>query len=295
MTWWCVATERPWDWTPRPYLGVWLLCAGLIAAYVIAWRRHGGRPTRRQGWQFAGGVAALWVASDWPVGALGGGYLSSVHMLQFMLYTLAAAPLLMLSTPEWMAAAVLGRLRLGKLWAWCTRPVAAALITNAVLLATHNPFSVDLFRSSQAGSFLLDMIWLVGGTIMWAPIINPIRSLRPGSALVKIVYLFCAAALIPMIPGGFIAFSPHPLYVTYELAPRVGIAALADQQFAGVLMKIGNVPVIWAVMGVIWFRWYEAERRSDEARRKAKGPARGPVRAAPVATSAEPIRHDGRI
>lgn len=143
-----------------------------------------------------------------------------------MLYTLAAAPLLMLSTPEWMAAAILQRFCLGKLWAWCTRPVAAALITNAVLLATHNPLSVDLFRSSQAGSFLLDMIWLVGGTIMWAPIINPIRSLRPGSALVKIVYLFCAAALISMIPGGFIVFSPHPLYATYELAPRVGIAAL---------------------------------------------------------------------
>jgi cytochrome c oxidase assembly factor CtaG len=72
---------------------------------------------------------------------------------------------------------------------------------------------------------------------------------------------------MPMIPGGFMAFAPHPLYSTYELAPRVGIPALEDQQLAGVLMKIGNIPVIWAVMGVIWFRWYESDRRASAARR----------------------------
>jgi cytochrome c oxidase assembly factor CtaG len=72
---------------------------------------------------------------------------------------------------------------------------------------------------------------------------------------------------MPMIPGGFMAFAPHPLYSTYELAPRVGIPALEDQQLAGVLMKIGNIPVIWAVMGVIWFRWYESDRSASQARR----------------------------
>jgi putative membrane protein len=267
MAWWCSALERPWDWTPRPYLGVWVLCLAIIAGWVLAWRRHGERPSRRRSWQFAGGVAALWIASDWPVGALGGGYLSSIHMLQYMIYTLAAAPLLMLSTPEWMAAAVLDRLHLRRLWIVLTRPVLAAILANGILIATHSPFAVDALRSTQMGSFVLDMVWLIAGLLLWAPIIDPIVSLRASSALVKIVYLFAAAALMPMIPGGFMAFAPHPLYSTYELAPRVGIPALEDQQLAGVLMKIGNIPVIWAVMGVIWFRWYESDRRASAARR----------------------------
>lgn len=273
MAWWCSALQRPFDWTPRPYLGVWLFCSLLVAGYVALLRRHAARTgspaaTRRQRWQFAGGIVALWIASDWPVGTLGGGYLSSIHMLQYMLYTLAAAPLLMLGTPDWLARAVLTRLRIAAAWKVLTRPVVAVLVSNGLLIATHAPYTVDLLRSSQLGSFALDMVWLVSGLIMWSPIIDPLREYRLRSAPIKLVYLFAAAALMPMIPGGFLVFADHPLYATYEMAPRVGISALHDQQLAGVLMKIGNLPVIWTVMGVIFFRWYETDQRHTARRRR---------------------------
>lgn len=265
MSWWCSALEEPWTWTPRPYLGVWILCGLFIGLYWWMAKQHrAANPDepipRRKLWQYAGGVFALWVASDWPVGTLGASYLSSVHMLQYMLYTLAAAPMLMLGTPEWMARKVVSTLRLEKVWFVLTRPVIAGVLANVVLIVTHAPFSVDPLRSSQLGSFVLDMIWLISGMIMWAPLINPIRGERMESPPLKIVYIFCAAALLPMIPGGFIAFSPQPLYSTYELAPRVWLSALHDQQFAGVLMKVGNVPLIWTVMAVIWFRWFDSDR-----------------------------------
>ena len=283
MTWWCSAIQRPWDWTPRPYLGVWLLCALIVVGYVVALRRHRAQTgeertaaDRRRALQFGGGVVALWIASDWPVGTLGGGYLSSVHMLQYMIYTLAAAPLLMLGTPEWMARTVLTRLRLTTVWRALTRPVVAVLLSNGLLIVTHSPWSVDPLRATQAGSFLLDMVWLVSGLILWGPVIDPVPEYRARSAAGKIVYLFMAAALVPMIPGGFMAFAPHPLYETYEMAPRVGLSALHDQQLAGVLMKIGNVPVIWAVMGVIWFRWYERDRLASQRRRARRSPVPHP-------------------
>jgi putative membrane protein len=209
--------------------------------------------------RFAGGIVALWIASDWPVGALAGGYLMSLHMTQYLLYTLAAAPLLMLGTPEWLADAVLDRLHLQKVWSVLSRPLVAVIVSNVVLVSTHSPFAVDRFRSTQLGSFAMDMIWLLSGLVLWGPVINPVRSGRIASDPLRIVYLFVAAAVLPMIPGGFITFSSNPLFATYELAPRVGMTALHDQQLAGVLMKIGNVPVIWAAMGVIWFRWYERE------------------------------------
>jgi putative membrane protein len=220
---------------------------------------------------------------------LGAGYLSSIHMLQYMLYTLGAAPLLMLGTPEWMARAIVERTHTTAAIRLLTRPLVAAILFNLVLLATHAPVSVDTLRSTQVGNFALDMVWLLSGLLLWAPVINPITEWRARSAPARIVYLFCAAALIPMIPGGFIAFSPQPLYATYELAPRVGLSALNDQQLAGVLMKIGNIPVIWAVMGVIWFRWYESEQRTSRRRqpvRSSRVPATTAAGGAPVTASA---------
>ena len=264
MRFWCSAVEEPWSWLPRPYLGVWLLVVGIVAWYVATWRRHrvDHEPLEADVHhmrRFAGGVFFLWLASDWPVGTLGGGYLASVHMLQYMLYTFAAAPLLMLGTPEWMAESVLAKLRLRQVWLAVSRPLVAVVVANVTLVVTHSPFGVDLLRATQLGSFLLDMVWLVAGLVLWAPIINPIRGAGATSDLVRIVYLFVAVALVPMIPGAFITFSPVPLYETYELAPRVGLSPVHDQQLAGVIMKLGSLPVIWTVMGVIWFRWYQKE------------------------------------
>ena len=68
-----------------------------------------------------------------------------------------------------------------------------------------------------------------------------------------------------MVPGGFLTFADHPLYATYELAPRVmGFSALNDQQLAGAFMKVGNIPVIWSVIAVMFVRWWKQERASDE-------------------------------
>lgn len=304
MRWWCSAIVERWTWVPRPYLGVWLLCGGLVAGYVVALRRHARAATtspsgehglgehgideierareRRRRWQFAGGILFLWMASDWPVGTLGASYLSSVHMLQYMLYSLAAAPLLMLGTPEWMGRRIVESLHLGGVYNVVSRPLVAAILSNVILIGTHAPLTVDTLRATQVGSFVLDMIWLVSGFILWSPIISPLPEARARTAGVKLVYLFAAAALMPMIPGGFLTFSTEPLYRTYELAPRLaGIDALNDQQVAGVLMKIGNLPVIWATMAVIWFRWYQRDHGPE-----SRTVLRDPVTGAPLPRSA---------
>ena len=93
MQFWCSALKVPWSWAWRPYLGVWVLCAGLLVAYGWALhRRHRTTPpdkdiTKRK-LAFVGGVFLMWLASDWPVGLLGASYLASVHMVQYMIYTL---------------------------------------------------------------------------------------------------------------------------------------------------------------------------------------------------------------
>ena len=193
MRWWCSAIVEDWSWTPRPYLGVWILCGALVAGYVVAMRRHRSLPVdpaaggtawdtarrdRRRPWQFALGIFFLWAASDWPVGTLGASYLSSIHMLQYMLYTLAAAPMLMLATPEWMGRRIIEKLHLEGVHRIVARPLVAAVISNVILISTHSPIAVDALRATQFGSFALDMIWLVSGFILWTPIISPLPEAR---------------------------------------------------------------------------------------------------------------------
>jgi putative membrane protein len=279
VNWWCAATREPWSWSFRAYPGIWLTIGALVLAYVVSWRgHHAAAPVtaddRRKRLWFVLGVVVLWLATDWPLGALGAGYLAFAHMLQFMLYTLVAAPLLLLGTPEWMMRPLVERLRLRGFLRYASKPIVAGVAFNVLLVATHAPWTVDTFRSDQVGSMVLDIVWVLSGLLLWLPIISPLPELRHPSVPVKCVYLFLASGALPMMPGGILTFAEFPLYATYELAPRVwGIDATTDQQGAGILMKIGNLPVVWTVIFVMFGRWALRERDANVVPTKVGAPS----------------------
>ena len=261
MKLWCAALNKPWSWHWIAYPGVWLTVLLPTIIYLVAVRRHGDTD-RKVIWTFLAAMVIFWASSDWPVGTLGAGYLASVHMLEYVFYTLAVAPLMLLGTPEWMARRVLARLHLARVHEWLSqRLFMSGLIFNIVLVATHSPIGVDTLRSSQLGSFAMDMSWLVSGLILWMPILNPIKEQRTHPFAAKMVYLFVSAGIVPIIPASFLTFASYPLYSTYELAPRVGsLTAVEDQQLAGITMKLGMAPVIWITLAVMFFRWAAQER-----------------------------------
>lgn len=258
MRFWCSTLEVPWTWQFRAYPGVWTMVALLAIPYLVAMRRregsNPGAATKTR--LFLAGVLVFWIATDWPLGLLGASYLASAHMAQYLLYTLVAAPLLMLGTPEWMARLLLGKLRLYRVATRLARPVTAAVIFNLTLLFTHSPWAVDTLRANQFGSFAMDIVWLVSGLILWLPIVSPLPEMTQQQYPIKMAYLFLAAGVVPAIPGGFLTFATFPLYSTYELAPRVhGLAADIDQQIAGLVMKLGGIPIIWTTMATMMVRW----------------------------------------
>lgn len=206
----------------------------------------------------------FWAASDWPIGTLGAGYMASAHMTQFLLYTLIAAPLILLGTPEWMADRIAGKLRISRLLVRLGNSLlASALIYNVVLLATHAPGTVGALRISQFGSFLMDALWMLAGIVLWLPIVSPIPRAKTRSAGAKMVYLFVAASIVSVVPASFLTFTSIPIYGIYELAPRVtSLTAVEDQQLAGIIMKIATIPIIWATIAVMWFRWSAKEVRT---------------------------------
>lgn len=281
MTWWCAARDVAWTWTWQAYPGVWLFVLGIGAGYFLVTRRLAPRhappgepPLRRAevAW-FVSGLVVLWVATDWPIGALGAGYLLTVHTAQWILYTLVVPPLLLLGIPAWLPLAAAPGSRTGRLLRLLARPVVALLITDAILMASHLPPVVDGFRRSQFGSFAVDLAWLVGGLVMWWPVLAPNPAISRVSYPWKIGYLFLST-LVPIVPAAFLTYADYPLYALYELAPRVnGIAAITDQQAAGLIMKAVADPIIWLAMAIVFFRWQRVEEAADRAERAQRGGA----------------------
>jgi putative membrane protein len=238
-----------------------LFIVAAAGLYVLLARR--GTSGVGRGWAIAG-FLTLWLALDWPVGALGGGYLSSVHMFQYLLIALLVPAFLLLGVPD-SAWSRLADSRMRPALRLLTHPLITLGLFQVVLIWTHLPATVDGLMASQWGSFLIDMLWLLGGLLFWWPVISPVPD-RPwfGEPL-KMGYLFLATVLNTM-PYAFLTFGDTPYYGIYELAPPVGrLTAGEDQQIAGLLMKVGGGVILWTAITTIWFRWYSREEAACPA------------------------------
>ena len=276
MQWWCSATGQPWTWEWRAYPGVWVFVALLALAYWFRSRRAAtGRPlgahqrdpgaresfrteppSRVQQTWFLTGIVSIWLALDWPIGALGAGYLASFHTVTYVLLVMAAPPCLILALPTSWIRQAMSRPFLNRVFWYAGRPWVGLAAFDTILLITHIPAVVDTLMVTQTGALLVDLSWLVGGGLLWWPVMGPSPDVVQIGRPLKMAYLF-ASTLVPIIPSAFLTFAEFPFYRTYELAPRIfdSLTAQQDQQVAGLLMKVvGDLPV-WFGFGVIFFRW----------------------------------------
>jgi putative membrane protein len=218
---------------------------------------------------FAFGSVALWVGLDWPVGLLAAGYLLSARTAQYLLFVLAAPPLLLLGIPRWLWRRLLrGRLAFS-VARRLSRPLLPLLFYNAVLIGMHLPPVVDAAGGSQVTSFALDMLAIASGLVFWWPALARLPELEPMGYPGRIGYLLLSV-FVPTVPAVFYTYARYPIYERYELAPRVsGIPALADQQVAGLMMKTIGGLILFTVMSVMFFRWHRAERDSNQPAKEA--------------------------
>lgn len=261
MTWWCSATGEPWTWAWKAYPGVWLFVALLGVWY---WRSvHTARAPRRRGaepYWFLAGLVSIWAALDWPIGALGAGYLSSIHTVSYILLALIAPPCIILAIPVSLQRGAATDGRWAGLLQLAGRPWFGFTVYAGVLTLTHFPSIVDGAMATQLGAFAIDLAWLLSGFALWWPVMGPTPEVARIRRPLKMAYMFLAT--LPTIgPSAFLTFAEYPLYATYELAPRIFqiMTAQQDQQVAGLVMKIiGDLP-LWFGFGVIFFRWAREE------------------------------------
>jgi putative membrane protein len=252
------------------------LAAGLLYWLGRARRGPGHRDSHERRLRDAAfylGLLSILVALDSPLDPLAD-TLFAAHMTQHVLLLVVAPPLIVYSAPWlqlWQPLPLGFRRTLAKSIArdrWAaplraagkllSRPLAAWIAFNGVLVAWHVPALYDATLSSQAVHDLEHATFLGAGVLFWLQVIDspPVRSRLAYAA--RAVYL-TAALLVSWVLAIVLAFASTPLYSAYaHLAHRPGgISALADQQFAaGVMWVPGSIPftiaIIWAL-----YRWLE--------------------------------------
>jgi putative membrane protein len=261
-----------WEWHAHP--DVWALIAVLGGAYWLALARLGparvqpGEPvaTRRQVVFFCAGLAALWAHADWPVHDIGEHYLFSVHMFQHIGFTLIAAPLLLLGLPVWLVRAMVRARPVHWAVSRLARPLPAAVVFNLVTVLTHWPLVVEASLRNHPLHFAVHVVIFTSAVLMWFPVLNRVPELpHIRSDAARGLYVFLQS-VIPTIPASFLTFGEGLLYPFYGEAPRpFAISALEDQRTAGALMKVYAGLLLWSVILVIFFRWYDRDQKQAAA------------------------------
>jgi putative membrane protein len=230
-----------------------------------------GRPAPRvRRWAFFAGLGVLFVALVGPIDASVDTSFS-MHMVQHLLLTMVAAPLLLLGAPITLALAA---------WPRSSRTSLAHLLHSAPVRLVSNPivawatFFAVLWVAHLTGLYeaalrntgihaLEHITFLLAALMFWAPIVRADPSPSVLSYPAKILYLFVAMPAMALL-GLTIVSARDVLYPTYAQAEGVA-RALADQRTAGAIMWGGTMVLIVPALGSVLWEWMAADER--EARR----------------------------
>lgn len=237
------------------------MTAALIAVAAVGYglgvRRfdtaHPGSPFPR--WAvagFAAGLAALSLAILGPVEALAEERFSW-HMVQHLLLTMVAAPLLLLGRPVTLARRAgpgpAGRIVVRVLRSRATtalgHPIVAWALFAVVLWASHFTSLYERALESQPVHVLEHVLYLGAALLFWHAVVGtePARH-RLGYAS-RILYLFLAAAGSALLASTLLQ-SGRVLYPAYG-----GSGAIADQRAAAAVMWIvGGLLFLAAALAV---------------------------------------------
>lgn len=206
-----------------------------------------------------------------------------LHMMQHLLLTLAAAPLLLAANPlaayMWclpagaraaVARSLRPRGRVHRVLIRFTRPKATLPIYIAAIYAWHLPAAYEAAVHNPALHYLEHLTMFVTATLFWWPLAGPAPVRSRLAYPLRILYLL--VALTPSAAlGAIITLAGHVLYGHYAATPaHWGLTALEDQSIGGLIMWVPGNLVFVGVATVIFFKWYDYE----EAKPRRPAPAR---------------------
>ena len=271
-----------WTIEPAVLLPLFVAAVGWIRIVRRINRAHPTNPVpRRRSVAFLAGLAAIAIALMSGIDTYDT-TLFSIHMVQHLLLTLEAAPLIALGAPitTLLRAAtpnVRRRVILPILHSRAMRvlsfPVVAWLLFAGVMWGTH--FS-PLFDASLEEPIVHDLehaLYLGAGLLFWWPAIgldpSPWRMPHPVRAMYTFLQMPQNTFLAVTILNADAVLYPH--YAT--LVRSWGPSALADQQLAGGLMWIcGDILFLTAMAAMIagWMRYEKVVEAATDRRLDAE-------------------------
>jgi cytochrome c oxidase assembly factor CtaG len=235
---------------------------------------------------FFAGLLALLVALTSSVDFLAT-RLFSVHMVQHMLITVAAAPLLMLGAPirpllrglpAIVRSSVIRPLaRSGavrQLTHALRHPLLAAVLYVGGLYFWHLP---ALYDAALADPFVhvVEHAWfLVTALLFWSVVIDPVPFRGTLGYAARLPYLLIAGAAQNTILGGLLSFSSRLLYGSYAVPVgrsdlfAYGIDPLSDQRVGGAIMWVAGDFIFLAAASLCFFLWLDEEEETQRRRER---------------------------
>jgi cytochrome c oxidase assembly factor CtaG len=245
-------------------LAVLLVLAGI---YTRGWRvlRRRGRGTITSGWQlgvYLAGLGVIGLALLSPIDALADAWFSA-HMIQHLLLTMLAAPLLLLGNP--LSARLWGlppraRHALGhpltrqakfrRMLTALTRLPVAWTIYVGILWGWHLPLFYGAALEHATIHALEHLTFFGSSLIFWWPIVRPAPRLQPRlHPGFEILYLLAATAQNTAL-GALLSLQERIVYQHYARAtPEV---AVNDQTLAGGIMWINGHMYLLPILLLLW-------------------------------------------
>jgi putative membrane protein len=273
-------------------------------AYAVGYRRysrrrHADTGYRTRGAYFIVGYTALLVALVSPLHAVGEQFFS-VHMVQHLLLSLVAAPLLLLSNsmPVLLWAlpprerATIGRLtgQAGPLRSslrWLTLPLIAWWLFVGTQWLWHVPAAYEWALENRWAHYLEHISFFVTAVIFWWPVIGSPPLPSPLGYPARMAYTFLAWMPNSFLGAG-ITLSRGPLYPFYvSSAQLTGTDPLVDQQLAGLIMWVPG-DVLFAIILLLLFVAFMQHEERQEARIDRELDARDALRLTNETTSSTP-------
>jgi putative membrane protein len=244
-----------------------LLLAGLYLLGVGPLRRRFrlGPPV---GWGritvYLAGVFCLLVALEGPIHELSDYYLFSAHMVQHMLLSYAAPPLMLLGTPGWLLRPLLRLPGVMPVARALTHPIPALVLFNVVFSLYHVPLYYNAVVMDHRLHIAAHLLFIGLAVLTWWPLLSPLPELPRLSYPLQMIYVF-GQTFSGFVVGSFIANARTVLYPFYSEAPRVwGLSPIDDQKIGGLIMwVIGGVYLLF-IFSAVFFAWARAEGVHDD-------------------------------
>ena len=257
--------RSPWSFSFEPLFVV--LAVAAVALYVRAWRAAPG--ARWRAWSFGAGITLIVVALNSPLGTIAVEHLVLFHLLQNVIISDWAPPLLLIGLTPAMRAALAARG--GRPFARLVHPAVALPVWLVGWYVVHLAPVYDAAVRNPVLLAVEHALLIAIGLVFWWPVL--VETPRAVATLVRLAYVF-AAFVGSAFLGIALTFSP-PIYSFYEELPdRLwGISAEADQNLGGILMSTEQALVFLAA--IVWLlvrllhEEAEAERRLADAQRAA--------------------------